>query len=130
MAEALNERGWWPDVVFSSDSERTRETWAGMCASIDRATDTFFLNDLYLGGIDEIRDAVLEARLRSSTALVLGHNPGWEDAAGWLCGQDISMTTANCVLLMREAESWERALAQPGSWELVAHLRPRDLVEG
>ena len=129
MAKVLWERGWWPDLVLSSDSERTRQTWSAMSALTDAPTAVSFTNALYLAGMDEISEACRVEATATSTVLVLGHNPGWEDAASWMCGQDIMMTTANCVLLTRECAGWGDAFARPGSWELVAHLRPKDFEE-
>jgi len=60
-----------------------------------------------------------------STLLVLGHNPGWEDAVSGLCGMWVRMTTANAALLQSDADDWAQAIE--ATWELVEVLRPKEL---
>ena len=57
--------------------------------------------------------------------LVLGHNPGWEDALESLTDSSELMTTGNAALLVGEGERWDQALR--GRWTLEALIRPREL---
>ena len=84
-----------------------------------------FSNDLYLAGLEEIRRAILSLASSQDCILVLGHNPGWEEAASSLAKVDIDMTTANVVALSSEASDWNEALV--GAWHLHFHLRPKEL---
>ena len=120
MAAALAARGWAPDLVISSDSERTRQTWALMRATFPDA-EAHFTNALYLAGPREIYDEVQQRAAAGQTVLVLGHNPGWEVALEVMSGVAETMTTANCALLQREA-SWDEPYL--GDFELIALLRP------
>ena len=125
MGEALAERDWIPDVVISSDSERTRLTWAGVAPELGEDIDVTFTRDLYHGGPGDII-AVCEGLDDSiSCAMVLGHNPGWEDAVEAFTGTYARMTTANCALLQANG-TWAE-LMNAGAWELVDVLRPKEL---
>jgi phosphohistidine phosphatase SixA len=126
VAQELAELGWSPQVVLSSDSQRTRETWDLMSPSLAPRTVSF-LPQLYLAGIEQVRAACVGLADDVGTVLVLGHNPGWEDAARWLSGEEVRMTTANAALLEHEGDSWSSALGEPGSWSLRRLLRPKEL---
>ena len=60
------------------------------------------------------------------TVLVLGHNPGWENAVKALSGREVRMTTANVVLLEGKGATWGEAL-QRGRWSVVGVVRPKEL---
>lgn len=123
VAARCAELGWVPEVVLSSDSERTRQTWARMEA-LDGGV-VRFTSDLYHAGLDEIRDAVGGVDARVSTVMVLGHNPGWEEAVEALTGRSVRMTTANAVLLRGDGATWREAL--DGRWRVEAVVRPKEL---
>jgi phosphohistidine phosphatase len=127
MARALRARGWAPALVHSSDSRRTRETWARMAPELDK-TRVDFTRDLYLAKLGAIQRLI--AGLdddQDGPVLLLGHNPGMETALEFLCGQTESMTTANAALLEAKKKSWKKLSKTPDSWELVALLRPKEL---
>ena len=60
------------------------------------------------------------------TAMVIGHNPGWEDVVHELSGVRVRMTTCNAALLELEADTWAEAIARP-DWQLDTVLRPKEL---
>lgn len=128
IAQRLVELGWVPDHVLSSDSARTQETWARMADTMVPAPSTIeFTRRLYHAGVDEFLAAVRHVPHEASCLLTLGHNPGWEEVAEWLCGEPLRLTTANAVLLRHEAAEWSQTLA-PDAWSFVDILRPRELT--
>lgn len=126
VGAALEERGWLPELVLSSDSQRTRETFAGMNECFSSVVKARFLSSFYHAGLGAVQDELPVVPDEVACLLVLGHNPGWEDLVGWLTGEDIVMKTANAALLSLDLESWSAAL-QPGKWKLVNVVRPREL---
>ena len=125
MGDELAARGWVPGLVASSTSERTMQTWEGIRGPLDLDLEPLWSGDLYLAGLSALRKHSAGWDDRIATALALGHNPGWSDAASALAGRPIDMTTANCALLQGAGKTWMEALS--GRWQLVALLRPRDL---
>ena len=121
----LRELGWVPDLVIASDSQRTRETWQRMQPEFPHTIEERFSSAFYHGGLREIANACSTLTDDISTLLVLGHNPGWEDAVGDLSGQWIRMTTANAALLQNNARNWAEAME--ADWELFGVLRPKEL---
>jgi len=127
MAQALQTRGWAPEAVHSSDSTRTRETWARM-AEVLAPTPASFHPTLYHGSLHDIRQvAATWPDHQAGPMLVLGHNPGWELAASVLGGERLVLTTANVVLLEGSGPTWAEAMHN--GWTLVEHILPRALPD-
>jgi len=122
----LSERGWIPELVCSSDSVRTRETWKHLRAAFgDAHIDVRFTPELYLAGMPELRRLSKSFDPAIETVLALGHNPGFELALAELSGEAERMTTANAALLSGTGESWAASLRGP--WSLMELIRPREL---
>jgi len=121
----LQHLGWLPELVISSDSERARETWQRVKAQFPHSVEERFSHTFYHGGLSAIKSECSRLTEDISTLLVLGHNPGWEDAVSGLCGQWVRMTTANAALLQSDADDWAQAIE--AKWELVEVLRPKEL---
>ncbi|MCA9565355.1 MAG: histidine phosphatase family protein [Myxococcales bacterium] len=126
VGKRIAELGWVPDLVVSSDSQRTIETWEGMADEIGEDPEVRFTHSFYLAGLDEIQEDAKDWPEDAKTVMVLGHNPGWENALAVLAGKLDGMTTGNAALLKAEGDSWYAALH--GEWELEWFIRPRDLA--
>ena len=124
MGAALRDRGWIPQQVLSSDSQRTRETFGGLASGLGTEVDVTFTSDLYHAGPSEVVAACEELDEATETALVLGHNPGWENVVSYLSGELIMMSTADCALLEADG-SWMELMTE-GAWKLVDVLRPKE----
>ena len=129
VAAHLKSLGWSPDLVISSDATRTRETYRYICNGLDCDVPVSFQPTLYLGGLKEIRDAAKDLSDDIRTLLLLGHNPGWEEAASSLSSGSVFMTTANAALLTVEGLTWSDAFDPEVDWKLVAVIRPRELPD-
>lgn len=127
VARRISELGWVPDVVLSSDSQRTRETAKLLKSEWPKGTRFEFFTSLYHGGVDELVEEVSALPADIKCALALGHNPGWEGAVLWLTGEDIRLTTANAALLEQKADSWKEAVSTRGAWTLREVVRPKEL---
>lgn len=127
VAERLVELGWTPQVVLSSDSRRTRETFDGMQRVLPAVRSVDFLPTLYHASTEALSEALLAVPDEADTVLALGHNPGWQMAVYWLSGESIEMKTATAALLECEAADWASTTARCGQWRLVATIYPREL---
>ena len=123
MARTLQSAGWVPELALVSDAARTEETWAWMSAELTPTPRHIPCSPLYHGRIEQIRRCVREHVREESTVLLLGHNPGWEDAVEALTGRFETLRTAN-VVLMSHPEAWPVAMDR-SDWELHDVLRPR-----
>lgn len=93
-----------PQLVLSSDSTRTWQTWQAMVPAFQTPIDTRFTRYLYLAS----REALLAlfARLPESVerVMILGHNNGLEDLASFLTGTETTMKTGSLVALSVEGD--------------------------
>jgi len=113
VAAQLVERGWQPTRALVSDAARTTETWWAM-ADLLGAPRSMLLSSLYGAGIEALIYEVKRLPNEVDTVLVLGHNPGWSQAASWLCGHTLSLSTANAVLLSADGSRWTDVLGAAG----------------
>jgi len=127
IAAEMLRRGWVPEVVLSSDAARTRETWDHMARALPPARLVAFIPALYHAGIGAVQSVFEPLGADVGTVLVLGHNPGFEEAVDWLSGQYVELTTANAALLVHADATWADAVGDVGAWRLEGVLRPKDL---
>lgn len=123
IGAALAARGWIPDAVISSDSARTRQTWACLAVALGAPPVTFG-RALYHADAETLLDELGRVEPSVRTLLVLGHNPGLQELAYELTGEDVGLATANALLLHSTCPSWPDAL-RPRRWHLEAMLRPK-----
>ncbi len=123
IATALIGRGWVPERVVSSDAQRTIETWERMAGVFTLPPPVTFTRALYHAGLGELQRA-LEALEEEDTVMVIGHNPGFEEAIGWLAGEDVVLKTAHAALLTHAGHDWDGATHDLGGWRLQDVLRP------
>ncbi|WP_186767510.1 SixA phosphatase family protein [Blastopirellula retiformator] len=126
VAAELNSRGWTPEIVVSSDAQRTMETWELMKDHFSPTPQVVFDPSLYLSGYTEVVSLAIQMPDTCQSALFLGHNPGWELLASQLAGDSLEMATGVAVLFQTESDSWKSAFAAK-EWELVSAVRPREL---
>ena len=127
VAAAIQQFGWAPDCVVSSDSQRTRETWSLMAPIFPNVSVVRFTNRLYHAGVAAVENEIEGLEPSSNTVLFLGHNPGWEDVLTRLTGEYVSITTGNALLLEKNDSDWINALYSSKPWRICAFFRPREL---
>ncbi|MCP4871314.1 MAG: histidine phosphatase family protein [Proteobacteria bacterium] len=125
IADELVRRGWIPELCWSSDAQRTRQTWELMEPQFEADIPATFVDVLYLAGLGALQGEADEWPSSAGTILSLGHNPGWSEAASRLTGVALGMTTANAAMLEGEGATWSEAIVRP--WRLAGLLRPREL---
>lgn len=73
-----------PDVVYSSTSARTRETWLLMEPEFGGHPRVEFLRGLYLASPRTVLATVAATPRKAGTVMVLGHNPSSHALAAYL----------------------------------------------
>jgi phosphohistidine phosphatase len=125
VGKRLAELGWAPDLVVGSDSRRTQETWERLRKRFPEARVSF-TRGLYATGPAALRTEVARLSADVRTVLVLGHNPGWEEAVQSLSGREVRITTASVVLLEGKGATWAEALRRR-PWSVAGVVRPKEL---
>ena len=127
IATSLETIHWLPELILSSSSKRTWETFTLMNDIWNENIPAKIIPEFYGGGLEDILVELAKLDDEKRTVLVLGHNPGWENAVSYFTTEYHSMTTANAALLEAEAESWMDAIS---CFRLVRILRPKELIAG
>ena len=123
MARQLTRHELTPTLIISSDARRTQQTaslmlswWSDHGVPLPELR---WSSALYEASGDQIL-TVLEQHLEQpARLLLLGHNPGMEEALASLTGQRLELTTGNIAALERQD------VDEP--WQLQALWRPREL---
>lgn len=125
----LSRMGWLPDLILSSDAERTRETVERMLGENDLVVSTLFLSALYLPRPDDMLRCLAGVPASVRTVMLVSHNPGCEELVWQLTGERVVMKTAN-VARLEVTPAWSGMLeAKEGSVRLQAVLRPSRSVD-
>ena len=127
VASKLVELSWTPQLVLSSDAQRTRETFELMVPEFSPPPTVDFLSSLYHAGPEELAESLASIPDSTATVMTLGHNPGWEEVVYWLTKQTVRMTTANAALIECETESWSDVVRHAGNWSLLDMIRPKEM---
>ncbi|MEE3242890.1 MAG: histidine phosphatase family protein, partial [Candidatus Thermoplasmatota archaeon] len=123
VAKELIRLEWTPEILYSSDSERTKETWSRMNKHIN-GVKVEYSHKLYHSGIKKILKNIPDEP-ECETIMILGHNPGCADFLSYLCGEWHRMPTAATALLTikNQDKSWK----SKSNWILEELLIPREL---
>ncbi|KAL2475794.1 Phosphoglycerate mutase family protein [Abeliophyllum distichum] len=135
VSHKLQQLGWIPELILSSDALRTRETLKIMQEQVRGFLEAkvHFISSFYsIAAMDgQTAEHLQQAICKYSkddilTVMCMGHNRGWEEAASALSGASIELKTCNAALLEATGKSWEEAfsLAGFGGWKLQAVVKP------
>lgn len=122
-----------PDAVLCSPAKRTRETLAAVVAHLPNDPKATFPEDLYEAASD-YRETIAALGRDATRLLVVGHNPTIHRTALALTGSgDAALhamlsgkfPTAALAVIAFEMSEW--GAISPGSGELLAFRRPKDL---
>jgi len=122
IAKQLINLDWIPEKLYSSDSTRTKETWAKMEKYI-KGIEVEYSRKFYHSKPKKIMKNVPD-NLKYKTIMILSHNPGCADFLAHLCSEWHRMPTAATALLTinNPNESWKTK----GNWDLEELLLPRE----
>ncbi|KAF8409816.1 hypothetical protein HHK36_005895 [Tetracentron sinense] len=138
VSHRLQQLGWVPELILSSDAARTRETLQLMQEQVRGflEAEVRFISSFYsIAAMDgqtaeHLQQAICKfARDEILTIMCMGHNRGWEEAASMFSGASIELKTCNAALLEAAGNSWDEAfaLAGLGGWKLHSIVKPNTL---
>ena len=126
VGQALHARGYAPQMIWSSDATRTRQTAMNLIRAIPGAQAVNYHAEMYHASPSEM--LALAERLGEPEGVErlmwLGHNPGWAELHGMFSNQSHRYPTAACTVLGRVGGAdW----LSPDSWRMVDFILPREL---
>ena len=126
MGMFMNDSEVQPEVIISSTSKRTRETIKYFLQTISFSGDIYYTRELYHGGQEEMIDAIKEFAADTNCVLVLGHNPGMEDAVEDFSGEYERMPTASIAQINFSINDWQE-MSDSISGMLIDVWRPKEI---
>ncbi|MFF1635637.1 SixA phosphatase family protein [Leifsonia sp. NPDC058248] len=82
------------DLAIVSPVKRARETWELVSAQLAPVPPAQFDDRVYAASADRLLDVVHDVPENVRTVLLVGHNPGMEELASRLAGEEVSMRTS------------------------------------
>ncbi|XP_022642539.1 uncharacterized protein At3g52155, chloroplastic isoform X3 [Vigna radiata var. radiata] len=119
VSRKLQELGWIPELILSSDAARTKETLKIMQEQVQELVEAevHFISSFYsIAAMDgQTAEHLQKVICRYSkdeilTVMCMGHNRGWEEAASMFSGASVELKTCNAALLETAGKSWDEDL--------------------
>jgi phosphohistidine phosphatase len=123
MGELLKERGPLPDMVISSPAVRARETAELFTAAAGLNFGLRFDEKIYDATSADLLKVIRHIPDKSSCAMLVGHNPGFEDLVSRLTGSHKNMPTAALACIEFKIKSWDDV--EDGQGNLLWLLTPK-----
>ena len=114
-----------PDVILSSPAVRAKETTTMVSDATGLAGVVAFEERIYEASAQQLFEIVAGFDSRISTAMMVGHNPGFEELLAALTGESQPMPTAALACIELNIEKWSDVSA--GSGKLKWLIKPKDL---
>ena len=124
-----------PSYVACSSALRTRQTWEIIAPYLPEDQPMLFEDSLYLANGLALSYRLRELNNRAGSVLVIGHNPGLEELALGLSGDDsaaedrklltMGMPTASFACILSDAGFWQDLVSAPS--RLLGFVRPQDV---
>jgi phosphohistidine phosphatase len=126
IARVLREKNINPDAIVSSPAVRAKETIEIIIQSAQLPGTLRFDQRIYEAPVGRLLEVVSEIGDEAKTALLVGHNPGFEQLVSVLTGQSESMPTAALAKITFDISAWTDVNAG-GTLDWV--LRPKELQQ-
>lgn len=124
VGHALHARGHAPDLIWASDSARTRETALRLIRAIPGAQGIEYISGFYHASAQNVLEICHQRGEPDQPVMLLGHNPGWGELHYYFTAQNQDYPTAACTVLKRVSEAhW----LTPDAWQIIDFIRPREL---
>ena len=127
IGKALRKRGPLPDLIVSSPAARAKATIKAVSKAAGLDLEIQFDETVYGASCPELMKLIRRLPDRRSCALLVGHNPGFEDLVGRLSGSHERMPTAALACLQFQTDHWEDV--NDGEGKLGWLLTPKHLDE-
>ena len=121
-AEKLN-----APLVISSPAVRARETTSIVLQSAGLTAEPRFDERIYEADVPALLEVVSSIPDASATAMLVGHNPGFENLLSYLTGDDRHMSTCALARIEFDISHWSDVSERSG--RLDWFVTPKDLPE-
>lgn len=114
-------------LVVCSPAVRTRETADIVLKYANLRVEVRFEERIYEASLRDLVQIVAEIPDDKQVAIMIGHNPGFEELLAYLTGEGRRMPTAALAKINFDVESWKEIKEDQGTLEWF--ITPRELGE-
>jgi phosphohistidine phosphatase len=114
--------------VVCSPAARTRETADIVLKHAKLKVDVKFDERIYEASLRDLLHVVADIPDEKQVAMMIGHNPGFEELVAYLSGEHRRMPTCAVAKIRLDAASWKDVKAGEGTLEWF--VAPKELTEG
>ena len=115
-----------PDAIITSDATRARQTAEIVASAVDFAAPLTVEPRIYAADLDTLLAVVRRIPDDVQTAIIVGHNPGFEELAEALAGNaehGVRLPTSGLAVLDIDVKRWDAVRAGAGRLREVATPR-------
>lgn len=116
-----------PLLVVCSPAVRTRETADIVLKHADLRVDVTFDERIYEASLRDLLQVVAAIPDNKEVAMMIGHNPGFEELVAFLSGEHRAMPACALAKIRLKAASWKDVRAGEGTLEWF--ITPKELAE-
>ena len=127
MGQVLAEEKLTSPLVISSPAERARETTKIVLESAGFKSKPRFEERIYEADVRTLLKIVKSISDSEDTAIMVGHNPGFENLLSHLTGDSRHMSTCALAKIEFDVASWSEV--SEGSGRLELFVTPRELED-
>ncbi|HET7113556.1 MAG TPA: histidine phosphatase family protein [Pyrinomonadaceae bacterium] len=125
MGQVLAEEKLKSPLVISSPAARARETTELVLESSGLKLEPRFEERIYEADVRTLMEVVRSIPDSSDTAIMVGHNPGFENLLSYLTGENRHMPTCALARIEFDAASWGKVAEETGRLEFF--VTPKEL---
>ena len=126
MGRLMRERKLRPDLVICSPAERARQTATLVIKAAGLDAPLRFDERIYEATPARLAEIVSQIEDAAGEALLVGHNPGFEELVEKLTGEAGHMATATLALITLDIEKWNKLRDGCGRLEWI--VKPKDVA--
>jgi phosphohistidine phosphatase len=124
MGEVMKRNNFTPETIVSSPAMRARQTAELVKNSASFEAGIRFDERIYEASPLRLLEVVSDISDEYDSAMIVGHNPGFENIVRVLTGKLESMPTAALAVVDLEIDSWQEINAETG--KLRKFIRPKE----
>lgn len=126
MGELIHKNKFKIDLIVSSPAKRAEQTAVLVKDAARIKSEIEFNEKIYEASPRRLLEIVCELDDKIETAMLVGHNPGFENLVKILTGKNEPMPTAALAVIDLDIESWSEASA--GKGDLRDFIRPKEVI--
>lgn len=124
MGALMVKNNFTPEIVISSPATRAKQTAELVIKEMKSEADINFDERIYEASPRQLLEVASDIHDAYNLAMLVGHNPGFENLVRILTGNIESMPTAALAVVDLEIDSWKEINAETGSLRKI--IRPKE----